>query len=74
MDKVTDSKAAAIVAKPSSHTVVPKPLGKVNHRIKINDHVNFYDIHNNCFRGIAKWIGHMKSKGTVVVGIEVVSE
>ena len=73
MDKITNyntAKAAQITK--ASETSVPKQLPE-DHKIKISDHVFFYDRQNILFRGTAKWIGADKSTNTKVVGIEVVS-
>ena len=75
MDKITNSGAAkAAVLTQTATTSAPKPLGEDNNPIRINDHVTFFDISNNLFRGTAKWIGTIKSKDTIIVGIEVVSD
>lgn len=74
MDKITNydtAKAAQITKAPD--TSVEKQLPE-DHKIKINDHVVFYDIRNEPLRGTAKWIGAVKSTNTKVVGIEVVSD
>ena len=73
MDKITSyntAKAAQVTKAPD--TSVPNQLPE-DHKIKNNDHVIFYDIRNKPFKGIAKWIGAVKSNNTKVVGIEVVS-
>ena len=71
MDKITDhdvAEAAKVTVTPD--TCLPRQLAS----IKIDDFVTFCDKRDILYRGVAKWIGTVKSSDAIVVGIEVVSD
>ena len=71
MDKITDhyvAEAAKVTVTPD--TCLPRQLAP----IKIDDFVTFCDKNDILYRGVAKWIGTVKSSYDIVVGIEVVRD